>query len=43
MQKVKRDQLWDVLRCGEWCRARVVAVRSREPFFTEHDAVKETP
>jgi hypothetical protein len=26
MQKVKRDQLWDVLRGGEWCRARVVNV-----------------
>ena len=41
MQKVKRDQLWDVLR-GEWCRARVVNVRSDRVnlFFTEHDAVK---
>ena len=28
MQKVKRDQLWDVLRGGEWCRARVVNVLS---------------
>jgi hypothetical protein len=35
MQKVKRDQLWDVLRCGEWCRARVVNVPSdRVNFFS---------
>ena len=38
MQKVKRDQLWDVLRGGEWCRARVVNVLSDRVnlFFTEH-------
>ena len=43
MQKVKRDQLWDVLRGGEWCRARVVNVLSDRVnlFITEHDAVKE--
>jgi hypothetical protein len=42
MQKVKRDQLWDVLRGGQWCRARVVNVLSDRVnlFFTEHDAVK---
>jgi hypothetical protein len=28
MQKVKRDQLWDVLRGGEWRRTRVVNVLS---------------
>jgi len=28
MQKVERNQLWDVLRGGEWCRARVVNVLS---------------
>jgi hypothetical protein len=28
MQTVKRDQLWDVLRGGEWCRAHVVNVVS---------------
>jgi hypothetical protein len=42
MQKVKRDQLWDVLRSGEWCRARVVNVLSDRVnlFITGHDAVK---
>ena len=42
MQKVERNQLWDVLRDGEWCRARVVNVLSDRVnlFFTEHDAVK---
>ena len=42
MQKVKRDQLWDVLRGGEWCHARVVNVRSDRVnlFITGHDAVK---
>ena len=42
MQKVKRDQLWDVLRGGEWCRARVVNVLSDRVnlFFTEHDAAE---
>jgi hypothetical protein len=42
MQKVKRDQLWDVLRGGKWCRACVVNVLSDRVnlFFTEHDAVK---
>ena len=42
MQKVKRDQLWDVLRGGEWCRARVVNVLSDRVnlFITAHDAVK---
>jgi hypothetical protein len=34
LQNVKRDQLWDVLREGEWCRARVVNVLSdRVNFF----------
>jgi hypothetical protein len=34
VRKVERDQLWDVLRGGAWCRARVVnAVRPREPSF----------
>ena len=28
MQKVERNQLWDVLRGGEWCRASVVNVLS---------------
>jgi hypothetical protein len=28
MQKVERNQLWDVLRGGEWCRVRVVNVLS---------------
>jgi hypothetical protein len=44
MQKVERDQLWDVLRGGEWRRARVVNVLSDRVnlFFTEHDAVKGT-
>jgi hypothetical protein len=28
MQTVKRDQLWDVLRGGDWCRAHVVNVLS---------------
>jgi hypothetical protein len=28
MQTVKQDQLWDVLRGGEWCRARVINVIS---------------
>jgi hypothetical protein len=28
MQKVERNQLWEVLRDGEWCRARVVNVLS---------------
>jgi hypothetical protein len=42
MQKVERTQLWDVLRDGEWCRARVVNVVSDRVnlFFPEHDAVK---
>jgi hypothetical protein len=42
MQEVKCDQLWDVLRSGEWCRARVVNVLSDRVnlFFIEHDAVK---
>jgi hypothetical protein len=42
MQKVKRDQLWDVFRGGQWCRARVVNVLSDRVnlFFTEHDAAK---
>jgi hypothetical protein len=41
MQKVERNQLWHVLRAGEWCRARVVNVLSDRVnlFFTEHDAV----
>jgi len=34
MQKVERNQLWHVLRGGEWCRARVVNVLSdRVNFF----------
>ena len=43
MQKVERNQLWEVLRGGEWCRARVVNVLSDRVnlFFTERDAVKE--
>jgi hypothetical protein len=42
MQKVERNQLWDVLRGGAWCRARVVNVLSDRVnlFLTEHDAVK---
>ena len=42
MQKVERNQLWDVLRDGEWCRARVVNVLSDRVnlFFTEHDPEK---
>jgi hypothetical protein len=42
MQKVERNQLWDVLRGGEWCRARVVNVLSDRVnlFFTGHDAKK---
>jgi hypothetical protein len=28
MQTVKRDQLWDVIRGGEWCRAHVLNVIS---------------
>jgi hypothetical protein len=28
MQTVKRDQLWDVFRGGEWCRAHVLNVLS---------------
>jgi hypothetical protein len=42
MQKVERNQLWDVLHGGEWCRARVVNVLSDRVnlSFTEHDAVK---
>jgi hypothetical protein len=42
MQKVERNQLWDVLRGEEWCRARVVNVLSDRVnlFLTEHDAVK---
>ncbi len=42
MQKVERNQLWEVLRGGEWCRARVVNVLSDRVnlFFTEHDAIK---
>jgi hypothetical protein len=42
MQKVERDQLWDVFRGGEWYRARVVNVLSDRVnlFLTEHDAVK---
>jgi hypothetical protein len=42
MQKVERNQLWEVLRGGEWCRARVVNVLSDRVnlFFTERDAVK---
>jgi len=41
VQEVKRDQLWDVLRGREWCRARVVNVLSDRVnlFFNEHDAV----
>jgi hypothetical protein len=43
VQKVKRDQLWDVLRGGAWCRARVVNVLSDRVnlhFFMERDAAK---
>ncbi len=42
MQKVERNQLWDVLRGGEWCRARVVNVLSDRVnlFFAEHDPEK---
>jgi hypothetical protein len=42
MRKVERNQLWDVLRRGEWFRARVVNVLSDRVnlFFPEHDAVK---
>ena len=41
--KVKRDQLWDVLRGGAWCRARVVNLLSDRVnlhFFMERDAAK---
>ena len=43
MQKVKRDQLWDVLRGGAGCRARVVNVLSDRVnlhFFMERDAAR---
>ena len=43
MQKVKRDQLWDVLRGGAWCRARVVNVLSDRVnlhFFTDDDPAR---
>jgi hypothetical protein len=43
VQKVKRDQIWEVFRGGEWCRASVVNVLSDRVnlhFFMEHDAVK---
>ena len=42
MQKVEPNQLWDVLRDGEWCRARVINVLSDRVnlLFPEHDTVK---
>jgi hypothetical protein len=42
MQKVEPNQLWDVLRDGEWCRARVVNVLSDRVnlLFPEQDTVK---
>ena len=40
--KSRTHQLWDVLRGGEWCRARVVNILSDRVnlSITEHDAVK---
>ena len=42
MQKVERNQLWDVLRGGEWRRASVVNVLSDRVnlFISKHDAAK---
>jgi len=42
MQKVEPNQLWDVLRDGEWCRARVVNVLSDRVnlLFPEQDTEK---
>jgi hypothetical protein len=42
MQTVKRDQLWDVFRGGQWCRAHVINVlsdRANLQFF-DRDPVK---
>jgi hypothetical protein len=41
MQPVKCDQLWDVFRGGEWCRARVINVvtdRANLHFVMEDNA-----
>jgi hypothetical protein len=45
MQKVKRDQLWGVLRGGQWCRALVVNVLSDRVnlFSPSTTRYKETP
>jgi hypothetical protein len=42
MQTVKRDQLWDVFRGGEWCRAHVLNVLSDHVNlqFFDRDPVK---
>jgi hypothetical protein len=42
MQTVKRDQLWDILRSGEWCRAHVVNVLSDRVnvHFSDEDPAK---